>query len=143
MIKTGELYARPGYMTDIKSVRIDKYLWAVRIFRTRSLAANACRMGRILIDNNPVKPSRTIEGNEILIVRKPPAVFTYRIIGPIENRVSAKLVTNYLEDITPEDERNKLEIRKEVPAVFRKKGTGRPTKKERRIIDRWKNGLFF
>jgi ribosome-associated heat shock protein Hsp15 len=143
MAKTRELYTRPDYMTDIKSVRIDKYLWAVRIFKTRSIAANACRMGRILIDNNPVKPSKTIKCNEILIVRKPPAVFTYRIIGLTENRVSAMLVTNYLEDITPEDEKNKHDVRKAGPAVFRKKGTGRPTKKERRIIDRWRNGFFF
>ena len=129
-------------MTEIKSVRIDKYLWAVRIFKTRSLAANACRMGRILINNNPVKSSRTIEGTEILIVRKPPVIYTYRITGLIENRVSAKLVIDYLKDITPEDEKAKLDIRKTVPDIFRKKGSGRPTKKDRRIIDRWRDVFF-
>ncbi len=116
-------------MTDIKSVRIDKYLWAVRIYKTRSLAADACRMGRILIDNNPVKPSRTIEGNEILTVRKPPVIFTYRIIGPIENRVSAKLVINYLEDLTPEDERNKLDIQQSRTGCLQEKGNRTSDKK--------------
>ena len=130
-------------MTDIKTTRIDKYLWAVRIFKTRNTAANACRMGRILIDNNPVKPSRTIEANEIITVRKPPATYTYRISGVTENRVSAKLVINYLEDLTPVEEKIKLDIRQVSPASFREKGTGRPTKKERRNIDRWRDSIFF
>ena len=119
-------------------VRIDKFLWAVRIFKTRSMASDACRMGRILINNSLVKPSRDIEGNEMLIVRKPPVSYTYKVINPVENRVSAKLVMNYLEDLTPDSEKAKLQIQKSVPVAFRKKGTGRPTKKERRTIDRWK-----
>lgn len=122
-------------------VRIDKYLWSVRLYKTRSLATDACRMGRILINDSTLKPSRAIEGNEIIVVRKPPVTYTYRIIKPIENRVSAKLVINYLEDLTPDSEKIKLEIRKSTPAAFRKKGTGRPTKKERRVIDKWQDGL--
>ena len=130
-------------MTEIKYVRIDKYLWAVRIFRTRSLAANACRAGRILIGNNTAKPSRTIEGNEIITVRKPPVTYSYRINRIIEKRVSAKLVHYYLEDLTPEDEKTKLDAAKSAgPANYRKKGTGRPTKKERRLIERWRDGFF-
>jgi ribosome-associated heat shock protein Hsp15 len=127
-------------MSDRKPVRIDKFLWAVRLFKTRSMAADACRMGRILISNIQVKPSRTIEANEALTVRKPPAVFVFRIIEPLENRVAAKSVNNYLEDLTPESEKIKLEIRKSGPAGFRKKGLGRPTKKERRVIEKWKDG---
>ena len=127
---------------DIKTIRIDKYLWAVRIFKTRSLAANACRSGRILINNNPVKPSRTIERNEIIAVRKPPVTYSYRITGLTEKRVSAKFVHNYLEDLTPENEKIKLDMSQTGPASNRKKGTGRPTKKERRIIDRWKDSFF-
>jgi ribosome-associated heat shock protein Hsp15 len=126
-------------MTDNRSVRIDKYLWAVRIFKTRSLAANACRMGRILINEVAVKPSRMIDGNELLTVRKPPAIFKYKIKEPVENRVSAKLVSNYIEDLTPESEKIKVDINRSGSIGFRKKGTGRPTKKERRIIDGWRD----
>jgi len=122
------------------NVRIDKFLWAVRIFKTRSLATSACRMGRILINNTGVKPSRMIEGNEILTVKKPPVAYIYKVKEPVENRVSAKLVANYLEDITPETEKLKISITRTVTAGFRRKGTGRPTKKERRVIDRWQDG---
>jgi ribosome-associated heat shock protein Hsp15 len=128
-------------MTDIKPVRIDKFLWAVRLFKTRSLATGACKMGRILVNDNPVKPSRTIEGKEILTVKKPPVIYTYRVKEPVENRVSAKLVNNYLEDLTPDIEKIKLEIRVSGLTGFRKRGLGRPTKKERRNIDRWKDGF--
>lgn len=122
-----------------KSVRIDKYLWAVRIFKTRNLAASACRMGRIMINDLSVKPSRDIEGGEIIIVKKPPVTFRYKVKAPIENRVSGRLVTDYLEDMTPNSEKIKGEINRTGPAGFREKGTGRPTKKERRVIDRWKD----
>ena len=130
-------------MTENKSVRIDKFLWAVRLFKTRSLAASACKMGRILVNNNSIKPSRTLEAEETLTVRKPPVTYTYRIISLTENRVGAKLVCNFLEDITPEEEKLKLDLRNSGPVGLREKGTGRPTKKERRIIDRWKNIFFF
>lgn len=125
----------------MNSVRIDKFLWAIRIFKTRSLATDACRMGRIVINNTPVKPSRLIEGNEILIVRKPPVTYTFKIIEPVENRVSAKLVTKYVEDHTPDNEKIKLLIKSSDLTGFRKKGTGRPTKKERRVIDKLKEGF--
>jgi ribosome-associated heat shock protein Hsp15 len=128
-------------MTDIKPVRIDKYLWAVRIFKTRSLAADACRMGRIMINNIPVKPSRSLARNEILIVKKPPVIYTFKVKEVIENRISAKLVTNYIEDLTPENEKLKLGIHRSGSAGYRKKGSGRPTKKERRIIDNWQDGF--
>lgn len=128
-------------MTTIKSVRIDKFLWAVRIFKTRSLASSACRMGRILISNVAVKPSRMIEVNEIVNVKKPPVSYTYKVKEPVENRVSAKLVANFIEDITPESERIKTDINRTGATGFRKKGTGRPTKKERRIIDSWRDDL--
>lgn len=125
-------------MTDI-SVRIDKYLWAVRIFKTRSLATSACQMGRILINDLAVKPSRDIKGGEIITVKKPPVTFRYKVKTPLDNRVSARLVTDYLEDVTPDSEKIKGEINRTGSTAFRKKGTGRPTKKERRVIDRWKD----
>ena len=94
-------------------------------------------MNRILINGTPVKPSRNIIVNDILTVKKPPVTFLYKIILPVGNRQPAKLVPGFIEDLTPETEKAKLEVRKISPAVYRKKGTGRPTKKERRIIDKW------
>jgi ribosome-associated heat shock protein Hsp15 len=128
-------------MTDSKSVRIDKYLWAVRIFKTRSIAADACRMGRILINNYQVKPSRSVVCDEIVTIRKPPVIYTFRVKVVIDNRTSAKLVNDYIEDLTPENEKIKLEIHRPGVTGYRKKGTGRPTKKERRIIDTWQDGF--
>jgi ribosome-associated heat shock protein Hsp15 len=134
-------------MTDHKPVRIDKFLWAARIFKTRSMASDQCRKGRITVNNTPAKPSRTVETDDIITVRKPPAVFTYRVMEPTEKRVSARLVTQIIEDITSEEEKAKLDHRRTTTIVFREKGTGRPTKKERRLIDRisddlnyWKEG---
>ncbi len=120
-----------------KPIRIDKFLWSVRIFKTRSIASEACRKGRIIINDSPVKPSRSVSRDEIIIVKKLPVIFTYRIIEPIENRVSAKLVSNYIEDLTPEKEKAKLDIGQSGFIGFRERGTGRPTKKERRSLDRF------
>src|SRR5512133_119990 len=126
-------------MTDNKTIRIDKFLWSVRIYKTRSIASDECRKGRIIIGDVQVKPSRTITKNEIIIVKKPPVIYTYRVIEPIENRVSAKLVEQFIEDLTPDAEKAKLNIRDSVGIIHRDKGTGRPTKKERRQIDRIKD----
>jgi ribosome-associated heat shock protein Hsp15 len=128
-------------MNDILPVRIDKFLWAVRIYKTRSQAADACKRGRILINGIPARPAKTVEGNEILTVKKPPVSFTYKVIVPIENRVSAKLVINFIEDLTPENEKSRLDMRQAGFPGYRKKGSGRPTKKERRTIDRWADGF--
>ncbi len=122
---------------EISSVRIDKFLWSVRLYKTRSMASDECRKGRIIINNIQVKPSRIVEGNEIITVRKPPVTYTYRVIKPIENRVSAKLVSNFIEDLTPDQEKIKLEISHSAFPGFRLKGLGRPTKKERRNLDRF------
>ncbi len=122
---------------EISSVRIDKFLWSVRIYKTRSIASDECRKGRIVINNVQVKPSRIVEGNEIITIRKPPVTYTYRVVKPIENRVSAKLVSNFIEDLTPEQEKIKLEISHSAFPGFRLKGLGRPTKKERRNLDRF------
>jgi ribosome-associated heat shock protein Hsp15 len=128
-------------MTDNKPIRIDKFLWSVRIFKTRSIASEECRKGRIIINNLQVKPSRLVTKNEIVTVRKPPVIFTYRVIEPIENRVSAKLVEQYVEDLTAEEEKAKLGMKQTTGIVYRDKGTGRPTKKERRLIDRLKDDM--
>lgn len=123
-------------MDENKSIRIDKFLWAVRLYKTRSIASEECRKGRIIINDIQVKPSRMVQQNEIIIVKKPPVVFSFRVKEPIENRVSAKLVPDYLEDLTSESEKAKLDFRNSAGTIYRDKGTGRPTKKERRLIDR-------
>lgn len=125
-------------MVERNPIRIDKFLWSVRIFKTRSIASDECRKGRITINNVQVKPSRIVVKNEIVSVKKPPVNYTYKIIEPIENRVSAKLVEQFIEDLTSEEEKGKLDIRQTVAVGFRDKGTGRPTKKERRLIDKLK-----
>jgi ribosome-associated heat shock protein Hsp15 len=127
-------------MPENKPVRIDKFLWAVRLFKTRSIASDECRKGRIVIKEIQVKPSRIITKNEIIIVKKPPVSFTYRVLEPIENRVSAKIAGQFLEDLTPEAEKAKLDIRKSGGTAQRERGTGRPTKKERRLIDKIRHG---
>jgi len=130
-------------MSESKEIRIDKYLWSVRLYKTRSIASDECRKGRILINNIQVKPSRTVTNGEIITVKKPPVNYTFRVIEPIENRVSAKLVSRFLEDITPEEEKLKLDYRNSGGTFYRDKGTGRPTKKERRLIDRLKDDSNF
>jgi ribosome-associated heat shock protein Hsp15 len=123
-------------MNDNKIIRIDKFLWSVRLYKTRSIASDECRKGRIYINEIQVKPSRSVLKDEIITVKKPPVIYSYRVIEPIENRVSAKLVANFIEDLTPVEEKAKLDIRDSIGIIRRVRGTGRPTKKERRQIDR-------
>jgi ribosome-associated heat shock protein Hsp15 len=127
-------------MTENKAVRIDKYLWAVRLYKTRSIASEECRKGRIIIKDVQVKPSRIVTRDEIIIVKKLPVTYTFRILEPIENRVSAKIVARFIEDLTPDSEKEKRDINHSGLTGIRARGTGRPTKKERRLIDKFKNG---
>jgi ribosome-associated heat shock protein Hsp15 len=115
--------------------RIDKWLWAVRIFKTRSQASEACRKGRIIINGIQVKPSRDIRTGEIILIRKPPAVYTYRVISLLQKRQSAPLAKECYEDLTTIEELNKLKIN-DTLFFKRDRGAGRPTKKERRILDK-------
>ena len=117
-----------------KSVRIDKYLWAVRLYKTRTLATEACKKGRVSMDDMPAKPSRTVTAGDVIQVRKMPVVYSYRVKDPIEKRVGAKIVDQYVEDITPQEELQKLEMQDDF-FVKRDRGAGRPTKKERRLLD--------
>ena len=117
-------------------IRYDKYLWAVRLFKTRSMASDACRNGRIQVEGQNIKPSRVAVPGDTFTVRHPPALLTFRIIGLPPSRVGAKLVDGYLEDLTPEEEREKLNIKLTENTGRRPRGMGRPTKKERRDIDR-------
>ena len=118
-----------------KQIRVDKWLWAVRIFKTRNQATEACKKGRILIREQPVKPSRVLRINDIIQVKKLPVVYSYKVTGLLAKRLSARLVKDYIEDITPESELQKLKV-KETFFISRDRGSGRPTKKERRIMDK-------
>jgi ribosome-associated heat shock protein Hsp15 len=119
-----------------EKIRIDKFLWAVRIYKTRTIAAEECQKGRVVINGTEVKPSHVVKEGEVIIVRKPPVVHTYRVIEVIKSRVSAPKVKEALEDLTPEDELAKRELARMAINFQRDRGTGRPTKKDRREIDR-------
>ncbi len=114
--------------------RIDKYLWSVRIYKTRALASEACKKGRVLIGEMSVKPSRSIAIGEIIQVKKPPVLYTYKVLDPIQKRVGAKLVADVMENLTPQEELDKLTMQDDF-FVKRARGSGRPTKKERRELD--------
>ena len=119
--------------------RIDKWLWDVRIFKTRSLATEACKAGKVRISGQAVKPSREVRADEIITIQLTGFTKTVKATGFPKSRVSAQLVPDYLADLTPEDEYEKLKLRRETNYEYRPKGIGRPTKKERRLIDRLKN----
>lgn len=119
-----------------EGIRIDKWLWAVRIFKTRSLAGDHCRSAKVIIDGISVKPSRIIHLDEVVSVKRPPAVFTYKVRGIIAKRVSASLAAKHVENITPQSELDKLKQVQESAFFKRERGSGRPTKKERRDIER-------
>lgn len=120
-----------------ENIRIDKFLWAARIFRTRSSASEACRKGRVSVNNITAKPSRTVAVNDIIKLRKPPATLVFEVLKPLAKRVSAKQAGDFIKDITPEEEKNKLLVSSSVKTGFRPAGAGRPTKKERRDIERF------
>ena len=117
------------------TVRIDKFLWSVRIYKTRSIAAEECEKHRVLINGAEVKPSRSAKVGDRLTIKKLPIVYTYEIIQLVDKRQSASLVMNYITDTTPQDELDKAQINKMAAFVQRDRGAGRPTKKERRDID--------
>jgi ribosome-associated heat shock protein Hsp15 len=123
----------------LEEIRIDKWLWAVRLYKTRSIATEACKTGRIKIDGIAVKPSRNIRRGTIIEVFQPPMQKKIEVKELLKNRVGAKLVENYMIDHTPEEEYEKLQMIKEMKTEWRNRGTGRPTKKERRDIDRLKS----
>jgi ribosome-associated heat shock protein Hsp15 len=115
--------------------RIDKWLWAVRIFKTRSQASDACHKGHVSSGNLPVKASHIVRKGEVINVRKSPIVRTYEVLGIAEKRVSAKLAEELVKDITPPEQLEILEIQNDMRWFGREKGAGRPTKKERRDLD--------
>lgn len=122
-----------------EEVRIDKWLWAVRIFKTRTVATDACKKGRVTVgdDTNPVKPSRNIRVGETVHVRKPPVTYSFRVLAVTQNRLGAKLVPGYAENVTPQDQYDLLDVVRISGFVDRRKGLGRPTKREGRDLQRF------
>ncbi|PQJ78149.1 RNA-binding S4 domain-containing protein [Polaribacter porphyrae] len=116
-------------------MRIDKYLWCIRFFKTRSIATTACKKGQVKIDNKSVKPSKEVYGNELILIRKNQINYQIKVLDLPKSRVGAKLVDLYRKDTTPKEEFEKTELLKFAKDYYRKKGTGRPTKKDRRDIE--------
>jgi len=125
-------------MASDEPVRIDKWLWAVRIYKTRSQASEECRKGRIIINGIHVKPSHIVKKDEIIIVRKPPVIHTFQVTDILDKRVSAQLAKNYINDLTSDEELAKREISRINLNFQRDAGSGRPTKKDRREIGKIK-----
>ena len=116
-------------------LRLDKYLWCIRVFKTRSEATDACKGNKVQVNGVPSKPSKEVKVGDMLVIRKGPVELTYRVKAALHARVGAALVPEYAENLTPEAELDKLHAPKEVFFVKRDKGTGRPTKKDRRTLD--------
>lgn len=123
--------------------RIDKYLWAIRVFKTRSEATDACKGGKIKVNGADVKPSRLIKPGDMISARKGAITYTYKVLEPIEKRQGAKLVPQFAENMTPQSELDKLKSPVETFFLRRDRGAGRPTKKERRQMDSLWDALSF
>jgi ribosome-associated heat shock protein Hsp15 len=116
-------------------VRIDKWLWAVRLFKTRTLAADACKKGKVIIQNIQVKPSRNVKVGDIVSIKRNPILFSFKVLALSENRMNAKLVADFMLNVTTPDQLELIELAKLAGQTGRDRGTGRPTKKERRELD--------
>ncbi len=127
----------------MKEVRIDKWLWATRVFKTRTIATTACKLGRVTIGGMPVKPSHGIKVGDRIDVRKPPVTYSFEVIALLNNRIGAKLVPQYLKNVTSADQLRLLEMVKIDGFVNRQRGLGRPTKKEGRELQEFTDDAFF
>ena len=123
--------------------RIDKWLWASRIFKTRTIAAEACKKGRVSFNGTQVKPSRMIKPGEVIQVKKPPVTYSFKVLQAIEKRIGAKLVPEILENVTTPEQYELLEMSKISGFVDRARGTGRPTKKDRRSMEEFITPEYF
>jgi ribosome-associated heat shock protein Hsp15 len=122
-------------------MRIDKYLWCIRIFKTRSIATLACKKGQVKMDDKNIKPSKEVYGDELILVRKNQINYQIKVLNLPESRIGAKLVDIYRKDLTPKEELEKTALLKFAKDHYRIKGTGRPTKKERRDIDNYQDDI--
>lgn len=126
----------------MNEARIDKWMWAVRIFKTRTIAAEACKKGRISINGALAKAARTVKPGDVIQVRKPPVTYSFKVLQPIEKRVGAKLVAEMMENVTTPEQYELLEMSRVSGFVNRAKGTGRPTKKDRRSLEKFTEPEF-
>ena len=126
----------------MEKLRIDKYLWAIRAFKTRTLASDACKAGRVKLDGNNIKPSHEVRLGEIYSVSKGIERKVIKVTGLLENRVDAKTAVTFYEDITPVEQTHAFKSMFQAPVLTRDRGTGRPTKKDRRDIDDLKDDFF-
>ena len=124
-------------------VRIDKWMWATRIFKTRTIAAEACKKGRVSVSGTTVKPSRTIKIGDIIQVRKPPVTYSFKVLALTENRMGAKLVPEFLENVTPPEQMEILELSRISGFINRSKGKGRPTKRDSRELKKFTEQQYF
>ncbi len=122
-------------------VRVDKWLWAMRVFKTRTVASEACKLGRVMMGGMPVKPSRTVKEGDVIDVRKPPVTYSFRVKQVTQNRLGAKLVPDYMENVTPQSQLDLLDIVKISGFIDRRKGLGRPTKREGRELAAFTDAL--
>lgn len=122
--------------------RIDKWLWAMRVFKTRTIATDACKKGRVTMGGTAVKPSRQVKAGDVVEVRKPPITYTFRVKAVTGNRLGAKLVPEYLENITPQSQYELLEMTRISGFVDRRKGLGRPTKRDSRELARFREDTY-
>lgn len=126
-----------------ETARIDKWLWATRIFKTRSIASDACKNGRVTIGGVNMKPSRSVKVGDVVSVKKPPITYSFKVLKTIEQRVGAKLLPEIYENVTDPKQYELLEMSRISGFVDRARGTGRPTKKERRALDAFVEPEFF
>lgn len=123
-------------------VRIDKWLWAVRLFKTRTMAADACKKGKVVVQNVQVKPSRNVKVGEVVSIKRNPILFSFKVLALSENRMNAKLVVDFMLNVTTPDQLELIELSKLAGQMGRDRGTGRPTKKERRELDDFTEPAF-
>lgn len=117
--------------------RVDKFIWAVRLFKTRSLAANQCKTNKVLINDEPVKASKEVKIGDVVSVKKNGAIFSYKVLDLLEKRVGAKLVADYIIDITPPEELEKFKLFQASQSAYRNNGMGKPTTKDRRALEKF------
>jgi len=114
--------------------RIDKFIWAVRLFKTRSMASNQCKTNKVLVNNEPIKPAKEVKIGDRVSIKRQGAIFSYEVVDLLEKRVGAKLVENYIRDITPIEEIEKYKVYQAAQSSYRNNGMGKPTTKERRAL---------
>ena len=139
-LRGGPFFAGQDAIMD--SVRIDKFLWSIRVYKTRTDATDACKGGKVTVGGAAAKPAREVKAGDVIGIRKGPVSYTYKVLAPLEKRVGAKDVATYAENLTPQAELDKLHAPVETFFIRRDRGSGRPTKKERRDMDSLYGSFF-